>query len=337
MARIFDVNNAQTSGDYAGPWLYALINHLVAVGWVVVGSGDGDALYQYVGVTAGPYNVFTGATVRNNATTLIAGDAGNRRAWVVLENDARQVLFQQTDNATGWAGYGICIYNPGLGSTPAFTSAGVNATTPPGAATCEVSLVGGSRASLSTGILVPYNTTGYYHFWGDDTPAEGGALSWGYAFITSSGTTLSKYIAVCGVDVGSSSAADADPVMVFVGSGPAGAGNCWAGWGWNPLVVSIFGGDMQAIAPAAFGLNTPAAGGGDAVGGEDQIVQMLGGMGTTAGTRFIKGLLTTGGLASGTVARAWGNWGEDAASLGWAYVGGGVLMPWPDSATTPLP
>lgn len=345
MPRQFDVNNARAASDYAGAALFAYKEYAVSIGYTVRGTGDGSGRFAYDGVTAalpvgqqgsgGDYDCWQTGAARNDSTPAVAGDAGNANAWAVLERGAQQILLTMT-SGTGlnqWNGYARMAYNPGTGATPAFNGAVAAAATIPGAATNEFWLVG-SRGSAFGDTFMTYNVAGYYHIWGDDTPAANGGLAIGFAFVQSSDNTLQKFWIIAPIEAGTEQAGDPDPtVALWGGGGPPGSGNNPQATAWNPLT-----GTMQTVDAGSYGAFWNGRGN-SMDGVDDAVTQMLATISTTVGSRYVKGIVSSSAVGISGSQRGWGNWGVDQNGLAWAYWGntGGALMPWPDAATIPLP
>jgi hypothetical protein len=340
MGRVFDVNNQRQTSEYSGASMFAFKELAVAVGWTVVGSGDGDTRFAYAGVTSalsgghqgsgGAYDCWRAGSVRTNATTAVPGDAGNASAWVVLANAGREVLIQNTSQTSGWDGYGRMAYNPGTGATSAFVGSTAATATAPGAASNERWLIG-SRGSPTGDTWLAYNTAGYYHIWGSTTDGAGGARALGLVFVKSSDSTVQRYFCFAPVDDGTELAGDADPTVAYCGTTLPGT-NGPSGSVWNHLTSA-----MELVGGSALGY--PAAGQGNSVGGNDQLTQLYAACTYSSGNRYYKGVVTVDAIATTPTQRGWGNRGEDGDGVGWCHMGGssGLLMPWPDAATVPLP
>lgn len=345
MARAFDVNNQRLADDYAGFAMFALKELAVSVGWTVVGSGDGAGRFAYSGVTTalpggqqgsgGDYDCWMTGATRDDTTPSVDGDAGNQSAWIVLANAGRQLLIQHTDGTGtgggGLAGYGRMAYNPGTGATPSFDGSAADTSTLPDPATNEVWLVG-DRSTASGAQWITWNAAGYVHIWGDSAAGANGARTIGLVFVENASTSVGRYFCLAAVVAGSEQSGDADPTVAYIGTTPPTSGVAPSGYVWNTLTAAIEVSDDD-------GLGLPWSGQGNSLSGDDQLTQLYAVCTTSSGDRYCKGLVTTSGLASSSTQRGWGDRGEDADSLGWVHLGstGGLLMPWPDASTVPLP
>lgn len=105
MALLVDTNNLvlQANTDRLGQLLIVLKNRLIANGWTVRGSSDGQTTFQNEGQTAGPYDVFTAAQpwVNDGATGWRSGGPNTisrRSAWMRLREplpSTREFIFQR--------------------------------------------------------------------------------------------------------------------------------------------------------------------------------------------------------------------------------------------------
>ena len=321
---------AYAGWGWAGGYFWHLKEVMIASGrFVVVGSGDGNALFAYNGVTAalaGPDQGSGGAYdcwMSPKFTGMIVPQAGytNASSWIVMGEvgSSREYLFVTTNQSTsGWDGYGRVAYNAGGGATPAFVGAAVNATTIPAAASNEVWLYGSARATPNGVSIFMYNTSGYVHCICDDT-AENGAT--GFGFITANEPRAAGGILVC--PLVSTPSWDTDPIIIVSGS------NFGTAQGWNQLG---FGGQAWGgVAINTRGLYNGASGT-RITDGSASIRQMA----VTVPSTYLKGF--TGRIAGFAAARwAYPLTVEDRVGNRWVPTANGLMIRWDDSNPITLP
>lgn len=332
MARLFNVNQAKISGEYAGAALFALKELAVSAGYTVRGSGDGDLLFAWDGYTAalgagdqgsgGAYDCWQTGASRTDASSSDPKDAGNTSAWCVLEDaSGRQIYLQMTTQPTGYAGYVIIgVARAGSGGfKPAAGPIGAN--TGPGAPTAagDEYFFYGSRNGTGANAF-DGTDSGYYHMWADSTPGVDGALPLGIFFVDGSGNSAG-YFAVVPI-VANESSSDADPCVYESTTARA--------WDWAAgPTYTIRSTNTQGI--SSFWVNQGQA---DPVTGDTSIAAP---QYVTATNECFKGTPHSTGLRLLPLARAWGFYGLDQNSLGWCSGPTGYVFPWPDAATVPLP
>lgn len=355
MARRFNVNTLQkTSGaEFIGRFLFALKVFLVdELGLTVRGSGDGSGRYAWDGITSalpggeqgvgvgGAFDCWiTGNSRTENNAAATAGDAGNFGAWIVLEDAAgRQFLITGHSASTSSAnssGHGrVIVARPGSGG---FDASAANATTMPAAPAAgsanEQALIG-SRASGGTWLLT--NQTGYVHLWGDDSPLvdleapsgeryvgeTDGGVPWGLWPVQGTGAIGGSYLSVEPVAFGAE-ADDEDPCVYLTATSGS-----WAGYAWDGVAAYR---TLAAIAVMSF---FPNAGAADPSGTR----ALAPVQGNTVTVELFKGTPHSTSLRMSAVTDGWGNYGEDQFGEGWASTAAnGIMIPWPDAATLPLP
>lgn len=351
--RVFSVNTLQkvSGGEFIGRYLFAIKNFLVSeVGLTVRGSGDGSGRYAWNGITAaldvaqqgagGAFDCWrTGNSRTENNAAATAGDAGNFGAWIVLEDPSgRQFLIaghSSSTNSASFSGHGrVIVARAGSGG---FDATAASATTLPAApatgAGNEQALIG-SRASGAAWMLT--NQTGYVHLWGDDSAlvdleAPGGeryvgetdgGLPWGIWPVTGVGVLGGAYLSVEPVAFGAE-ADDEDP-CVYITAGSA----SWAGYAWDGVAAFR---TLSSLAVNSFFPNVGAAD----PSGTRALAPV---QGSTSTVELFKGTPHPTGLRMAAITDGWGNYGIDQFNEGWASTAaGGIMIPWPDAVTLPLP
>jgi len=167
---------------------------LVAAGWTVEGSGDGDALYEFRGTTGGAGTGSGGAydvwTSDDGTTSVSAGNVSNALAWCVLKapTGTMQILMVGTTQAaSGWDAYGNILFSHADG----YVAAGISATVPPATVTDEKAVIGGTRPFSSGEELISFSTAGYVHI-GANTEAVAGYYGFWWATVNTSGTRFNS-------------------------------------------------------------------------------------------------------------------------------------------------
>lgn len=351
--RVFSVNTYQkiAGGEFIGRALQHLKTFLVSdVGLTVRGSGDGSGRYAWDGITSalpggeqgvgGDFDCWlTGNSRTENNAAATAGDAGSFGAWIVLEDAAgRQFLIAGHSAATAsasFSGHGrVIVARAGSGGFDASAaSATVLPAAPASGAANEQALIG-SRASGGAWMLS--NQTGYVHFWGDDSDAvdllapsgeryigeTDGGLPWGMYPVQGSGAIGGSYLSVEPVAFGAE-ADDEDP-CVYLTAGSA----TWAGFAWDGVAA------FRTLSTLGVQLFFPNAGAADPSGTR----ALAPVQGSTATVELFKGTPHPTGLRMAAITDGWGNYGEDQFGVGWASTAAsGVMIPWPDAVTLPLP
>ena len=134
MAMILDVENylIGTGQDRFGHVLIKLKDTLVARGWTVEGSGDGQSVFARNGQTAGPYDVFTSGTgyyVGGGEWSVGgANTISNTNAWMILREPApstRELLLQRSSSTA--SNNMLYLHNLRF-STSGFVQSGCSAT-----------------------------------------------------------------------------------------------------------------------------------------------------------------------------------------------------------------
>jgi len=351
MAQIFDINQPIVSNAYLGGFLFKLKEIAVDAGWEVIGSGEGNLGTRWAfqgelgssGVgplpigeqgSGGDYDCWQTGASRLNASSLVAGDAGNTRAWCVLRKGVVSLLLRMTDQATGWAGYANIAIEMGSGVTATWTGVGVGPGTIPGFVTNEFWLFSGARANAN-GVIVLSTTggAGTLHLFASDTPKAGGLTSFGYLYVSNSGPLPREFMRVAGMEIGTSDPSDPGPWVCFWGSSPPGLANIGSGVTFNPLTG---GGQFTNTSP--FG-SSYWLGGANIVGANDPLTQLPISVTSTPGARIYKGVPDGDLVVASAVGRGWGNYGLVASGRGWAYAGGagGMMIPWPAALPLPIP
>ncbi len=351
MARRFNVNTLQkTSGaEFIGRFLFALKVFLVdELGLTVRGSGDGSGRYAWNGITSalpggeqgvgGDFDCWiTGNSRTENNAAATAGDAGNFGAWIVLEDaSGRQFLITGHSGSTSsasFSGHGrVIVARPGSGGFDASSaSAGTMPVAPASGSANEQALIG-SRASGGAWLLT--NQTGYVHLWGDDSPLvdleapsgeryvgeTDGGLPWGTYPVQGTGAIGGSYLSIEPVAFGAESD-DADPCVYLAGSSGF-AGFAWDGVAaFRTLTVSVnaFFPNVGAADPSGTRALAPV-------------------QGSTITVELFKGTPHPTGLRMAAITDGWGNYGVDQFDEGWASTAAnGIMIPWPDAVTLPLP
>ena len=351
--RVFSVNTYQkiAGGEFIGRALQHLKTFLVEdVGLTVRGSGDGSGRYAWDGITSalpgveqgvgGDFDCWvTGNSRTENNAAATAGDAGNFAAWIVLEDAAgRQFLITGHSTASAsasFSGHGrVIVARAGSGG---FNASAASATVLPAApasgAGNEQNLIG-SRASGAAWILS--NQTGYVHFWGDDSAAvdllasggeryvgeTDGGLPWGLFPVQGSGALGGAYLSVEPVAFGAETS-DVDP-CVYLTAGSA----TWAGFAWDGVAA------FRTLSTLAVQSFFPNAGAADPSG--TRALSPV--QGSTTTTELFKGTPHPTGLRMAAITDGWGNYGLDQFGVGWASTAAaGIMIPWPDAVTLPLP
>lgn len=280
--------------------------------------------------SGGAYDVWVTGNARNNSTPVTAGDAGNAKAWCLLEcgtTQRRQVLLQTTSGtgtgASGYSGYVTICYTPLLGAGDANAMLGVdcdpNVAPAPSVTTYNVL---GSPDSIGSD-LGGFNTAGYYFIWYDaDTAEDGAPAAVGMVSVDTS-TETAKYIIFAGLDVASPTAAD-DPFCVLTtGAG----GPYFGGYAWNP--------DAAAVNSIYSGLDGSWTGGGASATFDHSTTQWLP---IVSGYDGMGRIHRSAGMQCSSQA-AWGDRGTDQNGLVFVQLGQtyGLLVPWVAEATAPLP
>lgn len=337
MARLFNVNQAKVTGEYAGAALFALKELAFSAGYTVRGSGDGNLLFAWNGTTlpldpgdrgsGGAYDCWQTGASRTDASSAVPKDAGNTSAWCVLEDGAgRQIYLQMTAQATGYAGYVlIAVARAGSGGFDP-TTVSLGASTGPGApsAAGDEHFFYGSRAQVNGAgaNFLGGSTSGYYHMWADTTPGVDGGLPLGIFFVDGSGVP-GNHFAVVPI-VANESSSDADPCVYEAFSNNSRA------WDWaSGPTYTIRSMNSQSI--NSFWVNQGQA---DPITGDTSIAAP---QYVTSTNECFKGTPHSTGLRLLPLARAWGFYGLDQNSLGWCSGPTGYVFPWPDAATVPLP
>jgi len=329
MAQIFNVNQGQGATQYAGQKFFELKVLAVSAGYVVRGSGDGDVLFEWNGITPGPiYDVWATGNVRTNSTPVVAGDAGNASAWCVLEDPAgRQVLLQMTSGtgAGAWASYGI-IAVARAGSS-GFNGATANATTAPGAPTSgagdEYFFFGSTRNS--TGVdLFGFNTASTVHMWADTTPGVDGGRPLGWFSVRNTTLAEVRYWSLEPI-IANESSADIDPVVYNASNSD------WSGWDWaaGPTYTRR---QMSSPDTSSFWANNGQV---DPITGFSAIAAPLW---VTSTNECAKGTVHPTSLRMLPLTRTFGFYGLDQNGLGWCTGAnsGTWCFPWPP-APQPVP
>lgn len=327
MAAVFVPHIPTVVGLPAGASLFAFKEHAVNVGWVVKGSGDGQGRFGYEGYASvalaergsgGEFDCWLAAPQALDSTD--AGDV-NANAWVVLENDGRELLLVATSGTTSsYAGDARIAYCPkGAGG---FDGSVADPDTIPDANAQEWWTHGSRLAPL--GVTIFTDGPGYLHLFGDDT-AELGALPLGFACF---GDDLSPdgALSIAPVVAGTESPSDADPVGLFYGT---------AGFDlvavWNqPL------GAMQSFVPPANGFYKGV--GVIDPGGQDRVAAIPGTIGT--GTKFEKGTFSHKAIAWSGSPRTYPDTTTGlvgGATTRFAYADAGMLFPFPNGVTPHSP
>lgn len=143
-----DVRNlVKVDGHRHGVLFFPLKALLVAMGWTVEGSGDGNVLVEFRGSTGGAgtgsggaYDVWTADTGAHDASP---GNVSNALAWCVLQSPSgKQILLVGTgQTVAGFDAYGTIEVSPGK----KYAAAGIGASNPP-AVTSDSRLLRGDRA-----------------------------------------------------------------------------------------------------------------------------------------------------------------------------------------------
>jgi hypothetical protein len=123
---------------------------------------------------------------------------------------------------------------------------------------------------------------------------------------------------------------DLDGCFLYIATTGPSAGSIAPGNAYNPILDA--GQVIIATQPAV-----PLAGNGNTVDGIDPIQGAPIAMTATAGSRYYKGYTAPGAFYINNTNRAWGHWGVDQSGRGWCQVSAGMVIPWPDAATVPLP
>lgn len=353
MARRFNVNTLQKTagGEFIGRFLFELKDFLVTeIGLTVRGSGDGSGRYAWNGITAaldvaqqgsgGAFDCWrTGNSRTENNAAATAGDAGNFGAWIVLEDaSGRQFLItghSSSTNSASFSGHGrVIVARAGSGG---FDATAASATTLPAApatgAGNEQALIG-SRASGAAWMLT--NQTGYVHLWGDDSAVvdleapsgeryvgeTDGGLPWGIWPVQGTGALGGSYLSVEPVAFGAE-ADDEDP-CVYITAGSA----SWAGYAWDGV------GAFRTLSSLAVNSFFPNVGAADPSGTR----ALAPVQGSTITVELFKGTPHPTGVRMAAITDGWGNYGLDQFGEGWASTAaGGIMIPWPDAVTLPLP
>lgn len=285
--------------------------------------------------SGGAYDVWTSGNTRTNSTPVTNGDAGNQKAWCILQSTGgtRQIILQNTAGSgvggAGWSSYANIAYNPGI--TNRFIGMVASAATTGGAAADEYFLYGardGNGAEIAN-----FVTAGYYHIWASDVAASDGMGSWGYYFVRTSDETMQQYFMFGGIDTGSVFTADQDPVIVMWNTNAPSATNAPFANAWStPLATNV-------TITNPLGLNNPYLGNGSVFDGKEAATQYLPGD-TTGGSGYPRGMLEASIMLNNCVgSRPWGDVGTDQYGrdfVTWGN-GGGMMTPWPDNTTKPLP
>ncbi len=209
---------------YLGGFLWNIKETLVDSGlWEVRGSGDGNSIFAYNGVTAaldpadqgsgGDYDCLK--TPQFEQTAVKQNGYFQSSAWCVLRQvgGQREWLFCNTDQTSGgWWGYGRIAYNAGLGATAFFDGSTAGHSTIPGAATDE-QWIFGNRAT-STGVQVITFQGAAVHVFADQA-LESTVAGWGAIWIGPQNRSVGGVI-FCPVHEAPSW--DNDPAIVVYGS-----------------------------------------------------------------------------------------------------------------------
>jgi hypothetical protein len=333
MARIFNVNQLKNGPDYGGTQFFNLKELAVQAGYTVVGSGDGGTRVAWNGVTSalpigeqgsgGAYDCWQTGAVRTTGSPVVAGDAGNARAWCVLEcGTGRQLLLQMTSVTSGYSGYGSLAVT--RGGSSGFNPAPIAANTcpnPPVSGAGDEFFYIGSRNGTG-GDLWNYLVTDYVHMWADTTPSADGGLPLGFVVVRASDQAIWQHFCVVPM-VADVSPADSDPCAYFGSSHTIAwdfaAGPTYTRRGLNGQSVAGFWPNNGQLEPITT----------DVLGFPNVYV--------TQTNEVYKGRPhPTSPLQSG-VTRAFGFYGDDQNGDTWCSYANNYLFPWPNAATVPLP
>lgn len=350
MTRYFDVNVPIPASEFAGNLLFRFKEIAVQCGWSVIGSGDGigGSRYGWAGIgggsvvalpgseqgSGGAYDCWQTGVSRTNASVYIAGDAGNRLSWCLLEHGPIQILLACTDQASGYPGYGRIAFNPGTGAVPKFTGPAA-ADTLPGAATDESWLLSASRAS-APGVALTYASSGActLHLWGSDVPGSEGITPFGFIAPYNAGVSSTTFVIVAPTKAGSTYAGDPSPCVAFAGTSGIAGNAIPPGRAWNPLTGTVQNTYTSLWASGAFW-----SGQGSTIDSRDPTIEAMALFAVTPGAYGFKGVVHPDAFVCSGLPRAWGNYGLDVSGQGWLYMptSAGVLVPWPDTLPAPNP
>jgi hypothetical protein len=341
MARIFNVNQLKNGSQYSGTQFFNLKELAVQAGYTVVGSGDGGSRVAWNGVTSqlpigeqgsgGAYDCWQTGAVRTDGvpTQATAGDAGNARAWCVLEcGSGRQLLLQMPAGTTGWQGYGSLAvtrggssgFNPGSNPAPIITP--TTCPNPPVSGAGDEYFYLGSRNS--NGVFQMWDGTQnvYVHMWADTTPSADGCLPLGFVIVRAFDQFVSGHFCVVPM-VADVSSADSDPCAYFGASTTVAwdfaVGPTYTRRTLNPQIVSYFWPDNGQIEPVT----------GDLLAYPNVYV--------TSTNEVYKGRPHPTSPRQSGVTRVFGFYGNDQSGDTWCSYANNYLFPWPDTATIPLP
>lgn len=212
---------------------------LVAAGWTVVASGDGDARFatpltadlamgeQGVG---GGKDCWRNATQRTGASPpALPGDASNLSAWIVLGNNGREVLFVlPTSSGAFYSRYYTMIVTTAGHS---FIYTACSATTPPAApavAAAEEAFIGSRAGFASPSASTLFNSgSGIWHLVADDE-AEGGDIGFWIACSPNGNTSNALFVkAMIPLLNETRDPAETDGVFWLCGSSDNTSGRVW--------------------------------------------------------------------------------------------------------------
>lgn len=343
MTRIYDPNLAKAgaSDDWAGRYLFALKELAVSAGYTVVGSGDGDSRFAYDGQTGalpgaqqgsgGSYDCWLTGASRSDSAPAVAGDAGNADAWCVIEDPGgRQVLLVMTSQGgSNWSGYcRIAVARAGAGGFDGSAAAASTIPGTPSGGAGDERWAFGTRASASGVQVFLYAETGRIHMYADDTGgAVDGGLPLGFLAIDSS-FNVEAYFAVVPMDEASSE--DADPCVYLA----AASATAYEGFGWKWASGPTYpDADLNSQNVNNFWDN---AGASDPISGDDPIICPI--YVLDGSPEVWKGVPHETSPRMSAVNRGWGDRGDDQNGVSWVATGvSGMMFPWPDTATVPLP
>lgn len=334
MAQVFNVNQPHAAAQYVGQAFFNLKQLAVSAGYFVRGSGDGGTRYAFDGATAAlplaeqatnPWDCWQSGNVRTDASSVVAGDAGNVRAWCVLEDGAgRQILLQASAGTVGWNGYGnVAVARAGSGG---FTSGTASATSAPGAPTAGAGsefFFFGTRNG-NGGIVLNTTNDSTIHMWADTTPGVDGGLALGWFSVLNLTLAPSTHWSVAPIAADASSA-DSDPAVYL--SSAADRGWDWAAGPTYTLRA------LNSPDASAFWRNNGTP---DPITGDFAIAAPLWVTGTN---ECAKGTVHPTSLRMMPISRPYGYYGLDQNGLGWCTGPGPnqYCFPWPDTLPVPGP
>lgn len=232
------MNIAYADNLFGGYQLFLEKEFLVSLGWTVVGSSDGDAIYAVNGHTAalapgdqgsgGAYDAWKTGTPRTTATPVVPGDAGNAFAWCWLRNNGRDLLIVHTSSTSAaYRWYGRRFITRRGASFDGSVATATVFPGPPADPTDERLLSGTRTVGVSGEGYLRYWSMGdgYLNLIGDDAPTDDGDIGFLSIMMNqSTGATLSIFACIPFVDM-------LDPALETV-TWQAGAGHYFDSGMW---------------------------------------------------------------------------------------------------------